>query len=98
MAAMSAADIAKAARIYARQVNGIAISVNHDDIVAAVTALDNAFEGLPTALPNQAQSVALNMNAVLPDPYKSAASTPQKSALLAIWAGVKYGWITSGGN
>lgn len=100
MAAMSTADRNKAARIFARRVfdaDNVA-DLTHADILAAVGAIDDAFEDVPTALPNQAQSVANNLNLSLPDPFKATADVDEKAALLAIWAGVKYGYITSGGD
>lgn len=99
MAAMNDANKAKIARIFARRIYNVATSnLAHDNIVAAATALDNALEGLPAALPNAMQSVVVNLNLVLPDPFKTTATIPQKSAFLAILMGVKYGYITTGGE
>jgi hypothetical protein len=101
MAALSTSERNRAARIWARRVyaeEGATAALSHANIAAAVAALDDAFEGLPTALPNQGQSVALNLNAVLPEPFKGTATTAQKSTLLAVWAGVKYGYIPAGGE
>lgn len=99
MAVMSDADRAKSARVFARRVySNDACNLSHADILAAVVALDAAFEDVPTNLPNQAQSVANNLNILLPDPFKATANVTQKATLLAVWAGVKYGFITSGGD
>ena len=94
MAALSAAERNRAARLLAKTIYVDALttaSLNHSDILAAIAATDDAMEGLPPALPNQAQSVALNLNTSLSEPFKSTATVSQKSLLLGIWAGVKYG-------
>lgn len=99
MAVMSDADRNKAARILGRKLyNGTVANCNHADLLAAVMVIDDAMEAVPTGLPNQAQSIALNLNAILPDPFKATATQPQKATLLAVWAGVKYGLITTGGD
>lgn len=99
MAALSQAEQNRVARLWARDnYSAITAGLTHADVLAAVSALDAAMEAAPTALPNQGQSVALNFNAVLPDPFKTTATTPQKSSLIAYWVGVKYGAIPSGGT
>ena len=99
MAALSTAERNRAARIIARRIyRNSTAALTHADIFAAVGAEDDAFERVPTLLPNQLQSVALNLNAVLPEPFKSTATVAQKSVLLAVWAGVKYGELSMGGE
>ena len=99
MAAMTEQEIRKAARHLAKRIfvepNATA-TFTVSDMIAAVTAVDGAFEGTPAQLPNQAQSVANNLNIVLPQPFKADATVEQKSTLLAVWAGVKYGYLTNG--
>lgn len=94
MALMSASDRARAARILTVEIyvrpNSIAI-MNYDALLAAIGAIDDAMEGTPASMPNQGQSVALNLNAMLSEPFKSTASPAQKSTALGIWAQVKYG-------
>lgn len=96
MALMSAADKAKAARWLGNKLyveGGATANLHHDDLVAAIDAIDGAMDGLPPALPNQAQSITLNLNTALPEPFKGTATTPQKSWAVIAWAGVKYGSI-----
>lgn len=99
MAAMSDVDRAKAARIICRRwgLSNIA-TVTQADVLAAVAAVDNTFEGTVASLPGTAgQSVIVRVNASLPAPF-SGVSVEMKSLLLAVWAGVKYGLIDSGGD
>jgi hypothetical protein len=93
MAVLSSADIQRVARIFARRVYGSVVgSCHHSDIVAAVTAMDNAFEGTVSALPGTSgQSVINRLNQVFSIPFSNA-SASDKGTLLAIWAGVKYGF------
>lgn len=96
MAAISTPEKNRCARVLANRIFVEAVAtatLTHDDLVAAVGAVDAMMEGLPTALGNQSQSIALNINAGLPDPFKSTATVSQKSALVAVWAGVKYGLL-----
>lgn len=94
MAALSSTDQQRAARLLARTLFHVqTATVHHSDLVAAVAAVDGAMEGLPAALPNPTQSVAVNLNTSLPEPVKSTLTTTQKSILLAVWAGVKYGTL-----
>jgi hypothetical protein len=93
---MSTDERARAARMLGRKIFEEALATATLDLtalIAAVAAVDNAQADTPAAMPNQGSSVALNLNALLPEPFKTVASTPQKSALLAITAGVKYGLL-----
>lgn len=99
MAALSTPERNRAARLIARKIYRTnTATLSHADILAAVGAVDDAMEGLPASLPNQAQSVALNLNTALPEPFKGTATTAQKSVLLGVWAGVKYGEMPTGGE
>ena len=96
MAAMSDADKNRAARILGKRIfvdaNANA-TMTHTELVAAVSAIDGAMEGTPAQLPNQTQNITNNLNIALPEPFKTTAQVDQKSALLAVWAGVKYGLL-----
>src|SRR5262245_54446530 len=95
MAAMTDDELNLAARHYAVQAYRDTVAdLNHADIRAAVAAIDGALEGPPTALPNQAASLAVNFNQVLPSPFKGTSTLAQKSILMASTVGVKYGQIT----
>lgn len=100
MAALSDTDRAKAARIVGRKWNEAdnSATLTHADYLAAVGAVDDAFEGTAAQLPGTAgQLIAVRINAALPAPF-SGASLTLKSLLLAVWAGVKYGLVTTGGD
>lgn len=100
MAVMSDSDRAKAARALARRIYaGGSANCHHTDLLAAVGAIDDAFEGTAANLPGTAgQTIAVRLNQALPNPFGSNATLEQKAALLAVWAGVKYGIITNGGD
>lgn len=95
MAAMTTQEKETAARWVARHLfsDGTIASVNLTDLIAAVGAIDGAFEALPTALPNQLATVAANFNQSLPEPVKSALSTPKKGVLFVVTTVVKYGLV-----
>jgi hypothetical protein len=99
---MSDADRNRAARIVARHIygpGGATAVCHHGDLLAAVIALDGALEGTAGSLPGTAgQSLAARLNQTLPEPAISNLSTSEKALLFGIMAGVKYGWITSGGD
>ena len=100
MAVMSDPDRNKAARITARQwsASGNIATVGHADYLAAVGAIDDAFEATVATLPGTAgQSIAVRLNAAFPAPF-SAVSVSLKSLLVAVWVGVKYGFVTTGGD
>lgn len=92
MAAMSDADKAKVARIFARKYyNGNAATAAHDSIVSAVTALDDAYENVPTLLTNQLSPLKTAISQELPEPFASAASASLKAALHVVYTVVKFG-------
>lgn len=100
MAAMSNGERAKAARVYARQVFGsVSANCHHSDILAAVAAFDDAMENTAGNLPGTSgQTVQARLNQALPEPFASSANASQKGLLVAVWAGVKFGTITAGGD
>jgi len=94
MAAMSNADKAKAARFLGARIYveaGATANMNGSDLFAAIGAIDGVMESLPPALGNQAQTVAQNINSALPEPFKSTATTQQKSFAVIMWCRVKHG-------
>lgn len=99
MAVMSDADRNKAARIVARQwAQDNTATVTHADYLAAVAAMDDALEGPASALNGTSgQALAVRLNAALPDPF-SGVSQPLKSLLFAVTIGVKYGYLSAGGD
>lgn len=100
MAAMSDVDRHKAARIIGRQwtAAGNVATVTHADLFAAVGAIDDAMEGTAANLPGTGgQSIAVRLNASLPSPV-SGTAVAFRSLLVAVWVGVKYGFVTSGGD
>jgi hypothetical protein len=100
MAVMSDADRNKAARIIARKwvEDGNTANFHHGDYVAAVGALDDAFENTAANLPGTAgQTIAVRLNAALPSPF-SGATQSHKSLLAGVTLGIKYGFVTSGGD
>lgn len=77
------ADVARelARRLYA---NATA-NLSHDDLVAAISAIDSVMDG-PPPTPGQVPTVRQHLLASLPEPFKTR-STPQHKALaLALWA------------
>src|SRR5262245_49922817 len=100
MAAMSDADKNKCARIFARQVYGSnGANCNHTDLFNAFDYFDDAMENTADNLPGTAgQTCQARLNLTLTDPVATNATVAQKGTLVAIWAGVKFGFITSGGD
>lgn len=75
---LSADQTADAARQYARKLfveAGATANLNHDDIVAAVTALTTFIE-----------NNAMSINNQFPEPFKSTATVAQKRYVLALSA------------
>lgn len=100
MAVMSAADRARVARIFARQVYGgsTVCIVNHTDLVTNVGLMDDMLENTAANLPGTAgQSIAVRLNAVWQAPV-SGISVAERSTLFSILISVKYGFIVGGGE
>lgn len=68
-------------------------TMNASDIQAAVQDIDDAMEDVPTNLPSQGSSIAVNLNQSLPEPFATEATTAGKGLLVGLWASVKYGAI-----
>lgn len=91
MAAMSQAEINKAARFAGREIfvkTNATCTINFADLQAAISAIDAKMESLVSTW-TQAQTGAQNLNAALPAP-SSSLTLAQKAILLAAWAIVKY--------
>jgi hypothetical protein len=94
MPAITAAQKAKAARKLARRFfvdQRKTATVTLDHIEDAIQAIDDAFEGLPGDLPNQAKSLTANLNLSLPEPFKTKADAEVQNALVAFYFGFKFG-------
>lgn len=80
--AQQKADVARelARRLY----QSATANLNHDDLVAAVSAIDAAMDVLPPAL-GQALTVKQNLIASLPEPFKSGSTAQQKALVLMLW-------------
>jgi len=59
--------------------------LNHDDLVAAVAAIDDAMDLLPAAL-DPVKTVKQNLIAAIPQPFKGASTAQQKATVLMLWA------------
>ena len=80
--AQQKADVARelARRLYATAT----ANLNHDNLVAAVSAIDNAMDALPPAL-GQSLTVKQNLIAARPEPFKSNSTAQQKALVLMLW-------------
>ena len=91
--AQTAQQIASGAREMARRMFGTATAtINHDDLTAAVAALDAAMDALPPSL-NQAKTVKQNLVAALPTAFAANSTTQQKALALMVWAMAETGMI-----
>ncbi len=103
MAVLSASDRARVARLWCRfvyrAVGGGTAVLNQADALAAVSSIDDSWEGLPNALPNPGTaSVAQNFNSLLPLPFRTIATTEEKGTMLEIFFRVKYNSNEMGGT
>lgn len=95
MVALTDPEVTIAARELARvifvEVNAIAHS-SVTTLKAMISAIDDAMEGLPTALPNQSAAVQANLNqiALAAAPNSTLA---QRAIALQVWAAKKAGII-----
>ena len=93
--AMSDADRRTAARHLARQMFVVAektANMNLDDLFAAIGAIDDFFVGLASDLTG-AQTVEVNLNNALPQPFKGTATIGEKALALTSWAEKRGGLI-----
>ena len=60
-------------------------NLNHDDLVAAVVAIDNAMDSLPPVL-GQTLTIKQNLAAALPEPFNSNSTAQQKALVLVVWS------------
>jgi len=67
-------------------------TLNFDDIKAAIVFTDITMNALPGVL-DQAKTIKQNLEARLPEPFFSSATTEQKGIAMAIWAMKEVGLI-----
>jgi hypothetical protein len=93
---MNAADRRLAARELGLKMfppgGGITATLNLDDLVAAVGAIDDEMDKLPATL-NAGLTVKQNLVGALPEPFESESTAVQKALALGLWAMKEAGQI-----
>jgi hypothetical protein len=94
--ALSDPDRLTAARELARRIfpSDVTANLNLDDLKAAIGGIDDVFDMQPND-PALSNSLTLKQNflALLPEPFKSTATSQQKAFALMVWAMKEVGVI-----